>query len=145
MSRMSLLALLLSLTAAPALAQSVDVGGKQPTSTVPTNVGPADTHTLWSPGLPTPEVDANASPAAFVRAAQGAITAGRLGEAQEAIERAESRALDRSVRPSRAGEPSHQPMVRQLAQARQALASGDTAGAMAKLNAALANPDAQED
>jgi hypothetical protein len=118
--------------------------GRQPTSTAPTNTGAGDTHTLWSPQLPPPPVDDNASPAAFVRAAEAAIAADRLGEAQEAIERAESRALDRSVRPSRAGEPSHQPLVQQLAEARQALGTGDRAGALAKLNAALANPDADE-
>jgi hypothetical protein len=115
--------------------------GKQPTSTVPTNTGAGDTRTLWSPQLPPPPIDDNASPAAFVKAAEAAIAAGRLGEAQEAIERAESRALDRSVRPSRAGEPSHQPLVQQLAQARRALGAGDAAGAMASLTAALANPD----
>jgi hypothetical protein len=34
--------------------------------------------------------------------------------------------------------------VQQLADARQALAAGDKAGALAKLDAALANPDASE-
>ncbi len=149
MQRLPLFAVLLPLVAGAAFAQSTqpstpDAGGKQPLSTVPTNVNPGDTHTLWSPQLPTPEIDENASPAAFAQAAKAAIAAGKLGEAQEAIERAESRALDRSVRPSRAGEPSRQPLVQQLADARQALAAGDKAGALAKLDAALANPDASE-
>jgi hypothetical protein len=139
-------AALLTVAAVPALAQTPPgtAGGKQPLSTAPANVGPGDTRTLWAPQLPTPAVADEAPPAAFVQAARAAIAAGRLGEAQEAIERAESRALDRSVRPSRAGEPSRQPLVQQLAQARQALAAGDKVGAMLKLQQALANPDAME-
>jgi hypothetical protein len=137
------IALLFPLAAAPIFAQSVaDTGGRQPTSTAPANVGPGDTHTLWSPQLPTPFVDDNAAPAAFMKAAEAAIAAGRLGEAQEAIERAESRALDRSVRPSKAGQPSQQKLVRQLADARRALGTGDRAGALRLLQAAMANPDA---
>lgn len=137
------IALLFPLAVAPIFAQTVaDTSGKQPTSTVPANVGPADTHTLWSPQLPTPFVDPNASPAAFMKAAEAAIAAGHLGEAQEAIERAESRALDRAVRPSKAGQPSQQKLVQQLADARHALGAGDKAGAMRMLQAALANPEA---
>src|SRR5271168_233025 len=146
MMRLCAFAALFAFAVAPALAQTVPdaSGGNEPTSAVPTNTGPANTHTLWSPKLPAPAVDPNAPPAAYVKAAQGAIAAGRLGEAQEAIERAESRALDRSVRPSRAGEPSRQLLVQQLSQARQALAAGNKAGAMNLLAQALANPNATE-
>ena len=137
--------LLLALTvAAPAFAQSMtgDQPGKEPMSTVPTNTNPANTHTEWSPSLPTPPVDPNSAPIAFIRAAQSAIAAGRTGEAQEAIERAESRALDRSTRPSMAGQPSRQGLVQVLAQARQTLASGDKAGTMQLLQRAQTMPEA---
>jgi hypothetical protein len=146
MLRYCTIATLLAFAAAPAVAQTMPdaVSGNEPMSTVPTNVAPGDTHTLWSPKLPTPGVSEDAPPSAFVQAAQAAITAGRLGEAQEAIERAESRALDRSVRPSRVNDPSHQPLVQQLAQARQLLAGGDRTGAMRMLDQALANPDATD-
>jgi hypothetical protein len=146
MPRCETLALVLALSAAPALAQTVPDagGGHQPTSTVPTNTGPENTRTVWSPQLPAPAVSDAAPPAAFVRAAQAAIAAGRLGEAQEAIERAESRALDRTVRPSRATVPSHQPLVQQLAQARQLLGAGDRMGALRMLDRALANPEATD-
>ena len=138
-------AAVLALVAVPAFAQTTEPGaGKQPMSTAPTNVAPSSTHTLWSPSLPTPAVPENAPPAAFIKAAQAAIAAGKLGEAQEAIERAESRALDRSVRPTKAGQPSRQPLVQQLAQARQALGNRDKAGASRMLEQALANPDARE-
>jgi hypothetical protein len=148
MPRIELLAVLLPLLAAPVFAQTLpDAGGRQPLSTAPTNLGPVDTRTLWSPELPTPTVDADAPPAAFVKAAQGAIAAGRLGEAQEAIERAESRALTRSVRPSKAGEPSNQALVKQLAEARQALSDGDRMAALRTLQAALGSPgvDSKDD
>jgi hypothetical protein len=146
MLRSCAFAAVLALAVAPALAQTTQDtgGGSEPLSTQPTNIGPGTTHTLWSPQLPTPGVADNAPPAAFVKAAQAAIAAGRLGEAQEAIERAESRALDRSVRPSRANNPSRQPLVQQLAQARQLLGGGDRMGALHMLEQALANPEAAE-
>jgi hypothetical protein len=97
--------------------------------------------------LPEPAVPDGAPPSVFVTAARSAIAAGRSGEAMEAIERAESRVLIRSVRPSRAGVPSDQALVRTLAEARAALGQGDRAAALAKLGEALANPslDAVED
>ncbi len=88
--------------------------------------------------LPEPEVDENASPAAFLNAARGAIAAGRVGEAMEALERAESRALIRSVRPSRAGEASRQPLVQIIAEARAKLADGDRMGALEAIERATA-------
>jgi alkylation response protein AidB-like acyl-CoA dehydrogenase len=88
--------------------------------------------------LPTPEVDEDAPPSAFLNAARLAIAAGRDGEALEALERAESRALDRSVRPSRAGVPSPQPLVARIAQARAALAGGDRMQTLQLIDQALA-------
>lgn len=90
--------------------------------------------------LPVPAVAEEAAPSAFVTAARTAIAVGRLGEAMEAIERAESRVLIRSVRPSRAGVPSDQALVRLLAEARGALGQGDRAGALEKLAEVLASP-----
>ncbi len=147
MTRLPRLTLLFALAAAPAVAQTspappAEVGGKQPMSTLPSNTSAETARTQWSPQLPTPDVDENAPPAAFIKAAQAALAAGRLGEAQEATERAESRALTRSVKPSAAADPSHQPLVRQLSEARQLLGSGDRAGAQRKLDEALANPEA---
>ncbi len=95
--------------------------------------------------LPDPPVADQAPPSAFVAAARTAIAAGRGGEAMEAIERAESRVLVRSVRPSRASAQSEQALVRLLAEARGALARGDRAGALDRLADVMANPalDAQ--
>ena len=117
-------------------------GGRQPMSNAASNTVPENTHTDWAPSLPAPDVADNAPPAEFLHAAERAIATNRTGEAQEALERAESRALDRSVRPSKAGEPSAQPLVKQIADARQALGEGDRLKALSLIKAALANPDA---
>lgn len=90
--------------------------------------------------LPDPPVDDNAPASAFVTAARTAIAAGRPGEAMEAIERAESRLLIRSVRPSRANTPSDQDLVLTLAEARAHLRQGERAEALEKLAQAAANP-----
>jgi hypothetical protein len=66
---------------------------------------------------------------AFLQSAQRAMALGRTGEAQEALERAEARLLDRSVAPSRAGIPDEQPLVTMVGNARRALGEGDTAAA----------------
>lgn len=119
-----------------------ELGGKQPMSNAASNIIPGGSHTNWAPSLPTPAVDDNAPPSAFLRAAEGAIAANHTGEAQEALERAESRALDRTVRPSKASQPSGQPLVHQIALARQALGNGDRMKALSLIKQALANPDA---
>ena len=121
-----------------------NTAGTEPLSQTPSNTNAGNSRTVWSPRLPTPAVDPDAAPAAFLEAARQAIAAGRTGEAQEALERAESRVLVRTVRPSKAGEPSRQPLVKQIAEARQTLAAGDRLGALRLLQAALDNPDAAE-
>lgn len=95
--------------------------------------------------LPLPDVDADAAPTAFLDAARRALAAGRIGEAQEALERAESRALVRSVRPSRARLPSQQPLVNRIAQARAALAAGDRMQALQCIDEAIAVEFAEEE
>ena len=121
--RWTTVVVLLSLAAAPALAQ-----------TTPPPLQP----------LPAPMLDDNAAPQAFIEAALHALAAGRIGEAQEAIERAESRVLTRSVKPSQAAQVSQQPLIKQLGQARQALAAGDKLGAVTMLETAAKNPEATE-
>ena len=95
--------------------------------------------TILAP-LPIPSVDENAPPRAFLEAARQALAAGRAGEADEALERAESRTLDRTVRPSRANVPDKQPFITLITQARTALAAHDRATALEKINQALALP-----
>lgn len=101
---------------------------------------PAESQPL-SP-LPAPPIDDNAPPAAFLQDARQALAAGRIGEAQEALERAETRALARSVRPSRADTPSDQDIIQQINKAREAVAAQDRLRALQAIDEALRNPDA---
>jgi hypothetical protein len=81
------------------------------------------------PPLPTPPIAVNAPPPIFLQQARQAIAAGRTGEALEALERAETRVLDRIGQPPRASGPSTNPFVTGIATARRALQAGDRAGA----------------
>ncbi len=72
----------------------------------------------------------------LLAAANAALQAGRTGEAQEALEQAETRALDRSV-PQNSGEnPISDPLVNDISQARQALGMKDTPAALRSIAAA---------
>lgn len=67
------------------------------------NVGPADTNAPVAPRLPSPEAWDDASVHALLLAARAARTTGRTGDVQKALERAETRAPDRSVPPLQTG------------------------------------------
>lgn len=120
----------------------IGTGQSLPFSDQPSNLAPSNQP--YGYRLPTPEVDENAPASVFLEAARRALVAGHGGEAQEALERAESRALDRSVRPSRAGQPSRQPVVANITAAREALAGGDRVRVLQLIDAALA-AEATED
>jgi hypothetical protein len=85
---------------------------------------------------PPPGVAEDASTTAFIDAAMRALAAGRIPEASEDIERAESRALDRDVAPSKAGDASKQKLVLTLSKARQSLTAGDRLGTITLLQQA---------
>jgi hypothetical protein len=151
--RFAVLASLLALAVmAPAWAQTDPTTGARPGNVIGTgqslplsdrasNATPGDTKSVIAPRLPTPSVGDDASPRVFLQAAERALTLGRTGEAQEAIERAESRLLDRDVAPSSAGKPSSQKLVAVVGNARRALAAGDRPGAMRLIMEALRGVD----
>ena len=91
--------------------------------------------------LPTPPVDDNASPRTFLLAARGALAAGRTGEAQEALERAETRSLDRSVPLFHTADPIRDRLVTQIEAVLHALGTGDRMQAMQLLEQAIAGTD----
>lgn len=105
-------------------------------ATTSSNMSPADTHSLLAPSLPAPDTTAD-TPEAYLAAARAAIAANQTGAAQEALERAESRALDRDVAPSAADHPVTGPLIDNIEAARAALAAGNGAGAIAAIDAAL--------
>ena len=115
----------------------IGTGQSLPRSDKASNATAADTQSVIAPRLPTPSAGDDGSPLTFLQAAERALTLGRTGEAQEAIERAESRLLDRDVAPSSAGKPSTQKLVGTVGDARRALAAGDRPGAMRLIMEAL--------
>jgi hypothetical protein len=115
----------------------IGTGQSLPLSDKASNSTPGDTSSVIAPRLPTPSVGDDSSPRGFLQSAERAINLGRTGEAQEALERAESRLLDRDVAPSNAGQPSGQPLVAVVGDARRALAAGDRAGALRLIATAL--------
>jgi hypothetical protein len=72
---------------------------------------PAAAAGIVLPPLPMPDLPEGAKPSDALRAAQGALATGRLGEAEEALEMAETRMLDRSVPLGHTDNPSANPTV----------------------------------
>jgi hypothetical protein len=102
----------------------------------------APNDTVLSP-LPSPNLPEGAKPSDALLAAQGALAAGRIGEAQQALEMAQTRMLDRSVALGQTNNPSDNPTVGQISQALQALAARDRAGCMQSIQAAIGSATAQ--
>jgi len=112
-------------------------GAGSPLSNTASNTTAANTRSEIAPRLPDPAAGSN-TPQAYLQAAQRALASGRTGAAQEALERAETRILSRSIDPSMAASPADMPMVMQISNARRALAGRDTSGARTAIDAALA-------
>ena len=108
----------------------IGTGMSLPMGNTASNISPADTRSVIAPNLPTPPIGDNGSAMDYLRAAQGSLAAGRTGEAQQALEMAETRLLDRSVPLFQTNNPSDNPGVGLISQALQALATGDRAQCM---------------
>ncbi len=80
----------LTLLAGPAFAS-------EPMSSQASNLVPRDTRSDIAPALPMPNPGADAGPADYLRTAQKCLTDRQTGRAQQALEMAETRLLDRSV------------------------------------------------
>jgi len=93
--------------------------------------------------LPAPAMPEGAKPSDYLHAALGALTAGRTGEAQAALEMAQTRLLDRSVPLGQTDSPSENPTIGQITQARQALAAHDRATCLNLIQTAIASATAQ--
>jgi hypothetical protein len=114
-----------------------------PYSTSPSNIAPQDTQSTVAAALPSPNLPEGSRPSDALRAAQGALAVGHTGEAQEALEMAETRMLDRSVALGQTNNPSDNPTVRQISQALQALAANDRATCMRWIQTAIGSATAQ--
>lgn len=112
-------------------------GESGPASTKASNIDSADTRSNIAPHLPSPKVGEGASADTLLRAAQSALAAHRTGAAQQALEMAETRLLDRSTAVDEAHQPDQNTQVQQITDARKALASGNTKQARSSIQMAL--------
>ncbi len=75
--------------------------------------------------LPTPDLPPDATAIDFLRAARGAMAAGRTGEARSALEMAQTRLLSRAVDAGQERTPDDNVAVKQIAEAIAALQAND--------------------
>jgi hypothetical protein len=119
----------------------IGTGASLPQSNNASNIGPQDTKSTIAPNLPSPNVGEDASPRRYLEAARTALLVGHTGEAQQALEMAETRALDRSVPLFQTGVPSKSPLVGEIQQALDALGHGDRGQAVKIVEAAIPHAD----
>lgn len=145
---------LLGMTAMSALAQapsSLDpatgarpghepgIGESLPRSDRASNIVPADTQSNIAPTLPPSAIGENAAAHDYLRTARASLVSGRTGQAQQSLEMAETRALDRSVPQGQTNVPSDSQFVSRIRGARRALGRGDSTQAIQLIDLALSN------
>jgi hypothetical protein len=143
----------LSLSALPSLAQVpanpptvsdarpghvVGIGDSLPRSNAASNIVSSDTQSNIAPTLPPSALGENGAIHDYLRAARAALVAGHTGAAQQSLEMAETRALDRSVRRDQVNTPSNDHFIVRISDARRALGNGDTPRAIQLIDQALA-------
>lgn len=111
--------------------------GSEPYSRATSNTSGQANRPEVAPSLPTPMVPENADAVAFLHAARAALARGQTGRAQEALERAETRLLDRSVPLFQTDQASYNPAVPLIAQALRVLGLGDREAAMRYIDQAM--------
>ena len=117
----------------------VGVGDSLPRSDKASNIVPADTRSNIAPTLPASAAGENAATRQYLRAARTSLVAGRTGQAQQSLEMAETRALDRSVAQGQTNAPSDSLLVSRIRDARHALGSGDKSQAIQLIDLALSS------
>ena len=147
-------AALLAFTAMSALAQAppmsdpatgarpgheVGIGDSLPRSNKASNIVPADTQSNIAPTLPPSAIGDDAASRDYLRAARASLVAGRTGQAQQSLEMAETRALDRSVPQGQTDAPSNSQLVSRIRDARHALGGGDSTHAIQLIDLALSS------
>jgi hypothetical protein len=114
------------------------VGLSEPASGRASNITPGDARSTIAPRLPGAAIGGeNLTAADYLREAQSALVQGRTGAAQEALERAETRLLDRSTPQGMTDTPTSNPVAQTISQARDALGHHDLAGAGSLISRAM--------
>ena len=114
------------------------LGTSEPASGRASNITSADTRSMIAPTLPSPDIGLDASPFEYLRSARAALVAGQTGQAQQALEMAETRVLARVVPPGQMTGPMDSQFVTQIRDARRALGAGDSPAAISLIDRALA-------
>jgi len=117
----------------------IGTGMSIPMGNTASNISASDTNSPIAPNLPSPAVGDNATAPDYLAAARNALAAGRTGEAQQSLEMAQTRLLDRSVPYGQTNRPSANPVVSQISQALQALGANDRVRCMQLIEAAIPN------
>lgn len=112
------------------------VGDSEPMSSSASNIDRGDTRGQIAPRLPNPNVSGN-NPEAYLAAADRALSRRQTGAAQEALERAETRMLDRSVPQGQGNMPDQDPRIAQVNSALQALANRNYSAARQNIQQAM--------
>lgn len=115
----------------------IGTGASLPLSDKAANIGGQDTTSAIAPNLPTPAIGESAGTRDYLMAARTALVLGRTGEAQQALEMAETRTLDRSVPLFQTSTRIKDPLISEIEQALQALGEGDRGRAVQIIEAAL--------
>jgi len=126
----------LPVVAVLALAALTGAASGQGVSTRSSNTTPYDTRSQIAPRLPTPAVGADTRPWRYLENARRALAAGHTGEAQEALERAETRLLNST--PTGGAPEMPGGLIHDVGDARRALGLHDTASALRILDGILA-------
>ncbi|TCH96698.1 hypothetical protein EJV46_19140 [Roseococcus sp. SYP-B2431] len=130
------------LLAAPALAQMQPYGAPGRSDSLTEmererrNSGPPSVPMQNRDGAVADDIDARGVQD-WLMQAKAAIGRGNLGQANEFLERAETRLLSRSTEPSRAGTPAAGPRISSISSAREALRKRDRQEAMRQIEMAL--------
>lgn len=114
-------------------------GESLPLSDKANNIGHAGTRSAIAPTLPSPAIGEAATAQNYLKAARSALAGGHTGQAQQSLEMAETRALDRSVAPGQTTAPSDSQLVSRIRDARHALGSGDRTHAIQLIDFALSS------
>jgi hypothetical protein len=123
--------------AVPAAAQPIDLLGPSTMTAPPSDIAPSDTRSATALRLPGPPLPSSESPRALLEAARQALDAGRIGQAQEALDRAETALLNGSGAPVTASPADTQHAILAIGAARHRLAARDRQGAIRAIDDAL--------
>ena len=134
------LAVLLVLIAAPLLAYALprSTGLEVPPPPPPARKKPPAPPAAAPKGEPEPHLSEDASAIELLQAAERSVTNGRTNDARDAMEKAQTRMLDRSVPLFQTNTPSTHPAVGIIGEALRALGKGDRAGCLKLIQAAIA-------